>query len=310
MSKFWNWIKDNKSGLVVFTVSVLFFITYQQCSVNKKLIQDLETTQNIAQRNLENLKAIQDSIVIERNTNNEAVSRIRSLIFNQKNLDDKTKKILQEYEKVLNVNTELEQINSAISGQLKIKDSLINTLTTVSVTADEIRLDFKGEKKWDENNIRIFSGDVVLGVQPDSIFIKTADFNIVQAISLKAAIVSQGNVNMLKISTPNPDITFTTIENINIVNDFLNKPPAEQPKILDENYWQIGFGLITQVRSNNKDDFYTVPAFGINATRSIAKNQLEFNFSMNNEFGYLDNKLFFSPAITAGLFWKPKWLKF
>jgi hypothetical protein len=309
MNNFISWIRDNKSGIIVFIIATLFFITYQQCSINKKLIQDLETTQNIAERNLENLKAIQDSITIERNTNNEMVSRIRSLIFNRKDVDDKTKSILKEYEKVLNVNTELEQINSAISGQLKIKDSIINTLTTIKVTPEEIALDFKGEKRWDENNIRIFSGDVVLGIEPDSIYIKSADFNISQAISLRAAIVQQGNTNMLRISTPNPDIVFTTIENINIVNDFLNKP-KDIPQILDESKWHIGVGVITQIRANERQRYLTVPALNLNITKSFAKDQLEFGTNFNNEFGYLNDKIFFSPAVTMGLYWKPKWLKF
>lgn len=309
MSKFISWIKDNKSGIIVFIIATLFFITYQQCSINKKLIHDLETTQDIAERNLENLKAIQDSITIERNANNEMVSRIRSLIFNRKDIDDRTKSILEEYEKVLNVNTELEQINSAISGQLRIKDSIINTLTTITVTPDEITLDFKGEKRWDVNNLRTFSGDVVLGVEPDSIYIKSADFNISQAISLRAAIIQQGNTNVLRISTPNPDIVFTTIENINIVNDFLNKP-TEAPAILDENKWQIGFGLIAQIRANEKQKYLTVPALNINITKSFAHDQLEFGTNLNHEFGYLDNKLYFSPAVNMGFYWKPKWLKF
>lgn len=309
MVKFLNWIKSNQSAIIASTFSLLLFIVSQQCQLNKKLKEDLQTTQNIAERNLENLTAIQDSVTIEKNSNNELVSRIRSLILNNKDLDDKTKKIIAEYEKVLNINTELQEINSAISGELRIKDSIVNTLTTINFKDDEIRLEFMGEKKWDFNNIRIFSGDVLLGIKSDSIWLKESNFKINQAISLKAAIVKQGNFNLLKISTPNPDISFTTIENINLVNDFLNKPPTSDVAILDDRKWEFGFGINTQIRNNNFKDFQTVPSISLNSFKNIG-NKIDFIGSFNYELGYLDNKIIFSPAINIGLVWKPEWLKF
>lgn len=309
MIKFFAWIKSNQAAIISSTVSLLLFIISQQCQVNKKLKEDLQITQSIAERNLENLNAIQDSVTIEKNSNNELVSRIRSLILNNKNLDERTKKIISEYEEVLNINTELQEINSAISGELKIKDSIVNTLTTINFENDEIKLDFKGEKKWDSNNIRIFSGDVLLGIKSDSIWLKESNFKINQAISLKAAIVRQDNFNLLKISTPNPDITFTTIENINLVNDLLNKPSESEVPILDETRWEFGLGLITQVRNNQLNNFETIPALNLNAIKPIGKS-FEFMGNINYELGYLDKKIVFSPAVNIGLVWKPEWLKF
>lgn len=309
MIKFFAWIKSNQAAFIASTVSLLLFIISQQCQVNKKLKEDLQITQNIAERNLENLNAIQDSVTIEKNSNNELVSRIRSLILNNKNLDERTKKIISDYEEVLNINTELQEINSAISGELKIKDSIVNTLTTINFENDEIKLDFKGEKKWDSNNIRIFSGDVLLGIKSDSIWLKESNFKINQAISLKAAIVKQGNFNLLKISTPNPDITFTTIENINLVNDLLNKPSESEVPILDDTRWEFGLGLITQVRNNQLNNFETIPALNLNAIKPIGKS-FEFMGNINYELGYLDKKIVFSPAVNIGLVWKPEWLKF
>lgn len=309
MVKFFAWLKANKSGIIIGIISILLLALSQQCQLNKALKEDLQTTQNIAERNLENLKAIQDSITVEKNSNNEMVSRIRSLILNNKDLDDRTKQIIAEYEKVLNINTELQEINSAISGELRIKDSIVNTMTTIKFDNNEIRLDFRGEKKWDANNIRVFSGDVLLGVYTDSIFLKEANFNITQAISLKAAIIKQGNFNLLKISTPNPDISFTTIENINLVNDLLNKPPEPEIPILNDRRWEFGLGLLTQVRNNQLNNFETIPALNLNAIKPIGKS-FEFMGNLNYELSYLDNRIIFSPAINIGLVWKPEWLKF
>lgn len=309
MVKFFAWLKANKSGIIIGIISILLLALSQQCQLNKALKEDLQTTQNIAERNLENLKAIQDSITVEKNSNNEMVSRIRSLILNNKDLDDRTKKIISEYEKVLNINTELQEINSAISGELRIRDSIVNTMTTIKFDNNEIRLDFRGEKKWDANNIRVFSGDVLLGVYTDSIFLKEANFNITQAISLKAAIIKQGNFNLLKISTPNPDISFTTIENINLVNDLLNKPPEPEIPILNDRRWEFGLGLLTQVRNNQLNNFETIPALNLNAIKPIGKS-FEFMGNLNYELSYLDNRIIFSPAINIGLVWKPEWLKF
>lgn len=309
MVKFFAWLKANKSGIIIGIISILLLALSQQCQLNKALKEDLQTTQNIAERNLENLKAIQDSVTIEKNSNNEMVSRIRSLILNNKDLDDRTKKIIAEYEKVLNINTELQEINSAISGELRIRDSMVNTMTTIKFDNNEIRLDFRGEKKWDANNIRVFSGDVLLGVYTDSIFLKEANFNITQAISLKAAIIKQGNFNLLKISTPNPDISFTTIENINLVNDLLNKPPEPEIPILNDRRWEFGLGLLTQVRNNQLNNFETIPALNLNAIKPIGKS-FEFMGNLNYELSYLDNRIIFSPAINIGLVWKPEWLKF
>lgn len=309
MVKFFAWLKANKSGIIIGIIAILLLALSQQCQLNKALKEDLQTTQNIAERNLENLKAIQDSITVEKNSNNEMVSRIRSLILNNKDLDDRTKKIISEYEKVLNINTELQEINSAISGELRIRDSIVNTMTTIKFDNNEIRLDFRGEKKWDANNIRVFSGDVLLGVYTDSIFLKEANFNITQAISLKAAIIKQGNFNLLKISTPNPDISFTTIENINLVNDLLNKPPEPEIPILNDRRWEFGLGLLTQVRNNQLNNFETIPALNLNAIKPIGKS-FEFMGNLNYELSYLDNRIIFSPAINIGLVWKPEWLKF
>lgn len=309
MVKFFAWLKANKSGIIIGIISILLLALSQQCQLNKALKEDLQTTQNIAERNLENLKAIQDSITVEKNSNNEMVSRIRSLILNNKDLDDRTKQIIAEYEKVLNINTELQEINSAISGELRIKDSIVNTMTTIKFDNNEIRLDFRGEKKWDANNIRVFSGDVLLGVYTDSIFLKEANFNITQAISLKAAIIKQGNFNLLKISTPNPDISFTTIENINLVNDLLNKPPEPEIPILNDRRWEFGLGLLTQVRNYQLNNFETIPALNLNAIKPIGKS-FEFMGNLNYELSYLDNRIIFSPAINIGLVWKPEWLKF
>ena len=310
MKKFITWFSANRSGVLVGTFFLLLLFAIQQCQLNKDLKEDLSKTQDIAERNLENLKAIQDSVTFERNNNNELISRIRSIVLNNKDLDERTKKIIEEYEKVLNINTELQEINSAISGELKIKDSLINTITNIQFSSDEIRLNFKGEKKFDNNNIRIFSGDVLLGIGNDSIWLKETEFNIMQAISLKAAIIQQDNYNLLKISTPNPDVTFTTIENINLVNDFLNKPKETQPNILNESKWEFGLGLITQVRNNQLQSFETVPAISLDLVKPFSNNSLEFNTTINYELNYLDNKINFSPAINIGLYWRPKWLKF
>ena len=62
-------------------------------------------------------------------------------------------------------------------------------------------------------------------------------FNFEQGMNIKAAIAKVNGRNELRITTDYPNVKFTNIENINIVNDKLN------PLLRKEKNWSIGVGI-------------------------------------------------------------------
>ena len=74
----------------------------------EELKYEVETTQKISDRNLNNYKASLDTIRVEKNENNNLVSKIRSFEFDIKDLTKNNEKLVNDYKKALNVNNEIE----------------------------------------------------------------------------------------------------------------------------------------------------------------------------------------------------------
>ena len=75
------------------------------------------------------------------------------------------------------------------------------------------------KKDWDKYNWRSFNGTVNILKYNDSTYsLLNSNFALNQGISLKMAIVDKDGTSMLKVSSPYPDLEFTNIENINLVN--------------------------------------------------------------------------------------------
>ena len=69
-------ILNNKTLLRFIGIAIVVLLVLKQCNQISNLKEDLQSTEKIADRNFNNYKAAQDSILIEKNKSGQLVSRI------------------------------------------------------------------------------------------------------------------------------------------------------------------------------------------------------------------------------------------
>ena len=249
-------ILNNKTLLRFIGIAIVVLLVLKQCNQISNLKEDLQNTEKIADRNFNNYKAAQDSIKIEQNKNGQLVSRIGSFEYDVEVLKSDKTNLLNRYNRVLKEKTKLENINTLISTDLTIKDSILNSNVAVSQDEDTVTFNFSDNKNWDKYNYREFSGELKL-TRLDSMFtIKSSRFDFNQGISLTTAVVKEEGREVLRITTPYPGLNFTSIENINIVNDRLNQRQKKKAG------WSVGIGFGYGINLNNDQVISTGPSIG------------------------------------------------
>ena len=247
---------SNSIKYIILAVFVLAFV--YQCDRISSLKTEIKQVESVADRTLNNYKASQDSIRVEKNKNNQLVSTISSYQFEINTLNSKNKELLSTYSELLNSNTRLKSINSIIAAELEVKDSIINAKSEITYqTDDSINLEFSDNQEWDKYNWRRFNAQIELFKQDSLFAIKNSQFNFKQGSSLTAGIFENKGRQELRISTPYPGIEFTQIKNINLVNDKLN-PSLQKPK-----NWGIGVGIQYGINLNNQQVVNWGPSIGI-----------------------------------------------
>jgi hypothetical protein len=250
-------ILNNKTILRFIGIAIVVFLVLNQCTRISNLKQDLKNVERIADRNFNNYKTAQDSIRIEQGKNGQLVSKIGTFEYDVKVLKSDKSKLLNRYDRVLKQKTKLENINTLISTDLKIKDSILNSNVEVSQDKGTVTIEFNDNKKWDIYNYREFSGKLKL-IRLDSLIkVKSSRFDFNQGISLTTAIIKEEGRNVLRITTPYPGLDFTSIENINVVNDKLNQKHSKKSG------WSIGVGLGYGINLNNNQVISTGPSIGV-----------------------------------------------
>lgn len=273
ITKIINWIKNlklTKTDILYIGLIVFILLFLHQCNSNSQLKREVAQVQMVADRNLNNYIAGQDTIKIERNKNGDLIALKKTYEFDINSLTDANKKLIANYQTVLNLNKNLKNVNSLLKAELKIKDSIINAKSNVITVNDTISIiKFTDEKNWDKYNWRRFNGDisVLRNSKTNMLTVDSSRFDFTQGIELKAAILNENGVNSLRISTPYPGVTFTNIENINLVNDRLNE------KYKKKAGWSIGIGV----------------GYGLNLSSGAITP---------------------GPTLNVGLLWSPKWLRF
>lgn len=238
-------------------IAIVVLLVLKQCNQISNLKEDLQRTENVAERNFNNYKTAQDSIKTEVDKHGNLVSKIGTYEYDISTLKKDKTNLLNRYNKVLNDKTKLENINTLISTDLIIKDSIIGSIVEVTQNADTISVSFSDNKKWDKYNWRTFNGELRL-TKLDSLFITdSSKFYFNQGISLTTAIVEEDGREVLRITTPYPGLTFTSMENINIVNDKLNQRYKKKAG------WSIGVGVGYGINLNNNQIISTGPSIGI-----------------------------------------------
>lgn len=273
-TKIINWIKNlklTKTDILYIGLIVFILLFLHQCNSNASLKREIKQVEVVANRELNNYKASQDTIRIERNKNGELVAQKLAYEFDINSLTESNRKAIADYQKSLNLNKDIKNINSLLRAEIKLRDSIINSKGSVVVTSDSTStINFSDTKNWDKYNWRRFNGtiDVLRSKETNGLSVTSSKFNYEQGIELKAAILNENGVNSLKITTPYPGIEFTNIENINLVNDKLNQKNEKKAG------WSVGIGV----------------GYGLNLTPNSV--------------------ITVGPQIGIGLMWSPKWLRF
>jgi len=263
--------KISRTTLIFIGVVILVLLLLQQCNSNASLKREIKQVQMVADRELNNYKAGQDTIRIERNKNGELVAKKLAYEFDINSLTDSNKKAIADYQRALNLTKDIKNINSLLRTEIRVKDSIINSKgTVITLTDSTSTIKFDDDKNWDKYNWRRFNGtlDVLRNKKTNALSVTSSRFDFEQGIELKAAILNENGVNSLKITTPYPGIEFTNIENINLVNDKLNQKNEKKAG------FSIGIGA----------------GYGINLTPNSV--------------------ITVGPQIGIGLYWSPKWLRF
>jgi len=257
---FYKYILDkilNKNTLIFIGVSLFVLLFLRQCNQIENLKIEIDNAQKISNRNLNNYKASLDTIKFEKNKNEETIAKIRSYELEVSDLNKSKANLIKKYNNVLSINKDVEEINSVISADLEVKDSIINATSIITKEADTTTLSIFDNKEWDKYNWRRFNGSLRLRVNDSSFNLLSSEFNFSQGISLTAGIIKTTEGNSLKITSPYPNLTFTRIENLNLVNDELNRP------MIGKSGWSIGFGVGYGLNLNPNQVISVGPTIGV-----------------------------------------------
>jgi len=234
-----KYIPTDRNTLIFIGVVLFVLLFLRQCNSTANLKRELEQEQMVSGRALNNYRASLDTIKNERNKNGDLVSSKLSYEYDINSLTAENKKVIEDYQRSLKLTKDIKNVNSLLRAEIRIKDSIINSNGTVLNTSDSTAtIAFNDIKNWDKYNWRRFNGtlDVLRNHETNKISLVSSRFDFEQGIELKAAILNEGGINSLKITTVYPGIVFTNIENINLVNDKLNKKNEKKAG------WSIGVG--------------------------------------------------------------------
>lgn len=251
-------LRSLNKNTIVFILGALFVLLFlRQCNQISSLKQEIQQVQGVSDRNLNNYKASLDTITIERNSNSDLVSAIRGYELDVNNLTAGNKKLIEQYVRALNIKKETEKINSLIKADIEVKDSIIDAYAFIIQSKDTFKISVSDNKEWDTYNWRRFSGNVDLIRKDTSFSILSSKFKFDQGIGLQAAILDTDEGRRLKITSSYPGLEFTKIENINLVNDELNRPRVNKAG------WSIGFGVGYGFNLNQGQILNIGPSIGV-----------------------------------------------
>ena len=256
MNKLKN-IFANKNTVIFIAIALFALLFLRQCNQTENLKREVEIAKEDSNRNFNNYLASKDTIRTMTSSNGSLVSEIRSYELDLSDLKDDQSILIKKYKNALNINKDLNKVNSLLSANIDIKDSII--VNTVSTEVDSVttKLTFNKFNDFGDSNSRDLKG--IMFVTKDSTGFNYGDatFDITHKISLLAAIENINGADQLKISTKYPGLTFTDIENINLINTKLNRKPVKKGG------FAIGFGIGYGVNLNNNQIISYGPSIGV-----------------------------------------------
>jgi len=252
-----NNIKKYKS-LITFVLGALIVLLFlKQCNQISNLKQDVKQAEASANREYNNYLAATDTIRIVKAKNGNLISEKRGYEFDIVNLKEDQKSLIDKYRDALNLNKDLNTVNSLISAEISIKDSLLANVSATQIDSLTTKLTFNKFNDFGNGNSRDLSGSMFITKNLNGFTYDNATFDIKQNISLMAAIEDIDGYNQLKISSGYPGLTISSIENINLINTKLNQRYEKKAG------WSIGLGVGYGVNLNNNQVISTGPSIGV-----------------------------------------------
>lgn len=250
-------ILTNKNTLT-FVLGALFVLLFlRQCNQTENLKHDLEVVQQTADRNLNNYLASKDSVNQLVAENGNLISKIRSYEFDINDLKDDQIELVSKYRKALNLNKDLNKVNNLLAADIDIKDSLLADVTSTEIDSTTTELTFSKFNDFGNGNSRDLTGSMLITRTDFGFTYGDASFDINHKINLLAAIERINGADQLKISTSYPGLSFSNIENINLINTRLNQKPKMKGG------WSIGVGIGYGINLNNDQVISTGPSIGL-----------------------------------------------
>lgn len=256
--KIYNFFKNLDTKALAFIIGALLMLfMLRQCNQISNLKQELVQTEESASRSFNNYKAAQDSIRVLELDNGNMVSTIKSYEFDIANLEDEQEVLIKRYRKALGLTKDLEKINTLLSAEIKIKDSLLADLSVTKIDSLTDLVEFNKFDDFGNGNTRLLQGSMYVYRDSNHILYRDPNFSISQEMSLFAAIENVDGQDEIKISTSYPGLTITDIENINLINTKLNQRNEKTAG------WSVGFGIGYGVNLNNNQVISYGPSLGV-----------------------------------------------
>ena len=245
--------------LVTFVAGALLCLLFlKQCNSIENLKQDVKLAQQDADRNLNNFKAAQDSVTVLRNDNGDQLAQIRSFEFDLSNLQNSQANLTKRYQMARALNKDLKKVNSLISAELEITDSLDVATSTEVVDTTTSKINFESSRDFGNGNSRFLTGYSTVKYDFGKFTVLDTKFELKQTLSLMAAIEEgEDGADRLKLSTTYPGLEIKDIENINLVNTRLNRRSEKKAG------WGIGIGVGYGINLNNNQVISTGPSIGL-----------------------------------------------
>lgn len=248
-------------------IALLFL---KQCDQISNLKREVAQVEANAARNFNNYKAAQDTVRILKLNNGKQAATIKSYEFDVADLEDKQEDLINNYRRILDINDDLDRVNSLLSAEIKIKDSLLASISVEEVDSITDKITFNRFDDFGNGNNRTLDGSMFVYKSGNDFIYRDAIFSIQQEMQLYASIEDSDDDGQdeVKITTDYPGLVIKDIENINLINSKLNQ------KYEKKSGWSVGLGV----------------GYGIN---------------LNN-----NQVISYGPSLNVGLFWSPKWLRF
>lgn len=250
-------ILSNKNTLTFVLGALIVLLFLRQCNQTENLKQELELVQETSDRNFNNYLASKDSVNQLIAENGNLISKIRSYEFDINDLKDDQDELVLKYRKALNLNKDLNKVNTLLSADIDIKDSLLANVTSSEIDSTTTKLTFSKFDDFGNGNSRNLMGNMLITKYDTGFNYGNASFDIEHSISLLAAIERINGADQLKISTSYPGLSFSNIENINLINTKLNQKPKMKGG------WSVGIGIGYGINLNNNQVISTGPSIGL-----------------------------------------------